>query len=79
MYLYNIHCYFYLFSVPELIPNIDVKDAQFDAVIVVTDKIEKLVGNLESLVAPLKKYEQVSYLPNAGVHKTDSQFHSKDI
>lgn len=49
------------FSVPELIPNIDVKDGQFDAVIVVTDKIEKLVGNLECLVEPLKKYEQVFY------------------
>ena len=49
-------------SVPELIPNVDVKDAQFDAVIVVTDKVEKLVGNLACLVDPLKKYEKVNTL-----------------
>lgn len=43
----------------ELVPCLDVKDAQFDGVVIVTDKIEKLTGNLECLRAPLNEYKQI--------------------
>ncbi|XP_033756916.1 putative aminopeptidase W07G4.4 [Pecten maximus] len=49
-------------GLPELIPCLDVKDTQFDGVVVVTDSVTKLSGvndNLECLKAPLEKYNQV--------------------
>jgi hypothetical protein len=45
-----------------LIPNLDVKDTAYDSVIVVTDKVEKLVGNLECLKAPIENYAKVRYI-----------------
>ncbi|XP_021361176.1 putative aminopeptidase W07G4.4 isoform X2 [Mizuhopecten yessoensis] len=49
-------------GLPELIPCLDVKDPQFDGVVVVTDSVTKLSGvnnNLECLKAPLESYSQV--------------------
>lgn len=42
--------------------NLDVKDPEYDSVIVVTDKLEKLVGNLECLKGPLENYAKVKQL-----------------
>ncbi|XP_046366263.2 putative aminopeptidase W07G4.4 isoform X1 [Haliotis rufescens] len=42
-----------------LVPCLDVKDDQFDGVVVVTDSISKLTGNLECLKAPLENYGKV--------------------
>ncbi|XP_067658006.1 putative aminopeptidase W07G4.4 isoform X2 [Haliotis asinina] len=44
---------------PTLVPCLEVKDRQFDGVVVVTDSISKLTGNLECLKAPLENYGQV--------------------
>ncbi|XP_013394128.1 putative aminopeptidase W07G4.4 [Lingula anatina] len=58
-----------------LVPCLDVADAQYDAVVVVTDSIDKLTGNLENIKAVLQDYEHVDgKLENPGfVHfiKTD--------
>ncbi|KAJ8317580.1 hypothetical protein KUTeg_005484 [Tegillarca granosa] len=45
--------------VPTLVPCLDVKDKQFDGVVVVTDKVSKLTGNLECLKSPLELYSKV--------------------
>lgn len=49
-------------GLPQLIPCVDVKDPQFDGVVVVTDCVAKLSGvnsNLECLKAPLENYRKV--------------------
>ena len=38
----------------------EVKDDRFDAVLVVTDTLEKLTGDLECLKGPLEEYSKVS-------------------
>ena len=47
------------FRVPPLIPTVEVKDDRFDAVLVVTDTLEKLTGDLECLKGPLEDYSKV--------------------
>ncbi|CAG5123821.1 unnamed protein product, partial [Candidula unifasciata] len=42
----------------DIIPVVDIKDGNFDIVIAVTDRLESLTGNLESLQAPLGNYSQ---------------------
>ncbi|XP_041368476.1 putative aminopeptidase W07G4.4 [Gigantopelta aegis] len=44
---------------PALIPCLDVKDRQFDGVVVVTDSFSKLTDNLECLKKPLEEYAQI--------------------
>ncbi|CAL1526701.1 unnamed protein product [Lymnaea stagnalis] len=46
-------------SVPALLPVLDVKDPQFDVVIVVTDNLTKLTDNLAILREPLENYSQI--------------------
>ncbi|XP_060595128.1 putative aminopeptidase W07G4.4 isoform X1 [Ruditapes philippinarum] len=58
-------------SVPALIPNLDVKDTAYDSVIVVTDKVEKLVGNLECLKAPIENYAKVDSIDDVVLIQTD--------
>ena len=41
-------------------PCVDIQDSQFDAVIVVTDKIEKLTDNLVCLQNVLQKHKKVN-------------------
>ncbi|GFR87100.1 hypothetical protein ElyMa_006068100, partial [Elysia marginata] len=49
-----------LFKEPtELLPVLDVNDPTFDLVLVVTDKLDKLKGNLASLKAPLEDYAKI--------------------
>ena len=43
-------------------PTVEVKDDRFDAVLVVTDSIEKLTGDLECLKEPLEDYSKVKYM-----------------
>ena len=45
--------------VPELVACLDVKDEQYDGVVVVTDCIDKLTGNLQCLKAPCEQYREV--------------------
>ncbi|GFO24637.1 Sb:cb283 protein, partial [Plakobranchus ocellatus] len=44
---------------PQLIPSLDVKDTSYDLVLIVTDKFEKLTGNLACLRTPLEDYAKV--------------------
>ncbi|KAK0070474.1 aminopeptidase W07G4.4 isoform X2 [Biomphalaria pfeifferi] len=46
-------------NIPEIIPVFDVKDATFDIVVVVTDKLERLAGNLDTLKVPLENYSKI--------------------
>lgn len=46
-------------SLPELIPNVDVQDPNYDIVVIVTDNLDRLTGNLESLKVPIQQYAQV--------------------
>lgn len=48
--------------VPPLVPTVEVKDDRFDAVLVVTDSIEKLTGDLECLKEPLESYSKIDGL-----------------
>lgn len=48
--------------VPRLLPTTDVTDDRFDAVLVVTDTIDKLTGNLECLKQPLEDYGKIDGL-----------------
>lgn len=50
-----------IIRIPELVPTLDVQDAKFDIVIIVTDKLSKLKDGLEPLKAPLEAYSQVCY------------------
>ncbi|KAK3743738.1 hypothetical protein RRG08_043470 [Elysia crispata] len=51
-----------LFKGPiEMLPVLDVKDPTYDLVLVVTDKLEKLTGNLSCLKAPLDNYAKVDH------------------
>ena len=50
-----------IFSPIEMLPVLDVKDPTYDLVLVVTDKLEKLTGNLSCLKAPLDNYAKVCY------------------
>lgn len=59
------------FVVPELVANLDVKDPDYDCVIVVTDKVEKLVGNLECLKGPVENYAKVDTLEDVVLIQTD--------
>ncbi|XP_059148740.1 putative aminopeptidase W07G4.4 [Physella acuta] len=45
--------------IPELVPTSDVRDAKFDIVIVVTDKLSKLKDGLEPLKSPLEDFSQI--------------------
>ncbi|KAK3094658.1 hypothetical protein FSP39_004605 [Pinctada imbricata] len=58
---------------PELRPCVNVKDAQYDGVVVVTDSVSKLVGDLECLKQPLQEYAKVddSYEKNVVILSTD--------
>ena len=47
--------------VPPLVPTLKVKDDRFDSVVVVTDGVEKLTGDLECLKEPLEDYSKVIY------------------
>ncbi|XP_064602788.1 putative aminopeptidase W07G4.4 [Liolophura sinensis] len=60
--------------VTPLVPNLDVQDDQFDGVIVVTDTVDKLTGNLQCLQRPLKEYGEVDSAFNREVVivKTDA-------
>ncbi|XP_064631287.1 putative aminopeptidase W07G4.4 isoform X2 [Lineus longissimus] len=42
-----------------VVPSLDVRDCQFDSVVVVTDSTAKLTGDLECLRAPLEKYATI--------------------
>ncbi|ESO93040.1 hypothetical protein LOTGIDRAFT_190097 [Lottia gigantea] len=46
-------------SLSKIIGSLDVKESKYDSVVVVTDAIEKLTGNLECLQAPLRKYSEI--------------------
>lgn len=49
-----------LFKGPtELLPVLDVKDPSYDLVLVVTDKLDKLTGNLSCLKTPLEDYAKI--------------------
>ena len=48
------------YRVPPLLPTTEVKDDRFDAVLVVTDTIDKLKGDLECLKEPLEDYGKVN-------------------
>ncbi|KAL4232326.1 Cytosol aminopeptidase [Mactra antiquata] len=58
-------------SVPELIPNVNVKDDQYDSVIIVTDEVEKLTGDLECLKVPIENYAQVDSIKDVVLIPTD--------
>ena len=42
-----------------MVPTLKVKDDRFDSVVVVTDSVEKLTGDLECLKEPLEDYSKV--------------------
>ncbi|RUS75370.1 hypothetical protein EGW08_016860, partial [Elysia chlorotica] len=51
-----------LFKGPtEMLPVLDVKDPNYDLVLVVTDKLEKLAGNLACLKTPLENYAKIDH------------------
>ncbi|KAL3864655.1 hypothetical protein ACJMK2_006319 [Sinanodonta woodiana] len=58
----------------ELRVNLDVKDPQYDGIVVVTDKPEKLVGNLECLRKPVEDYGKVdgTYTDDVVLIQTDA-------
>ena len=45
----------------KVVPTTDVKDGEFDAVVVVTDKVENLTGHLACLQKVLKQHQQVNW------------------
>lgn len=51
-----------IFSLPKLVPCLDINDPKFDGVVVVTDTVQKLLDNkLVKVAAAVEEYAKVSY------------------
>ncbi|XP_052773682.1 putative aminopeptidase W07G4.4 [Mya arenaria] len=58
-------------SVPTLVASLDVADAAYDCVVVVTDSVVKLTGNLECLKQTVENYAKVDSIKDVVLIATD--------